>query len=593
MFFSKSLSITKLKLGLHRLARQFKASDSHNESIKNELYRLETLIQEKKKKEATALYNDLDKKSRTQFPKPMWKRLLEGVAGLAVALVLATVVRQMWFEPFQIPTGSMRPTFEELDLLTVTKTPFGINVPVQTEHFYFNDDYVQRGSSLIFSGDGLDLPDTETTFLYVFPYTKRYVKRLIGKPGDTLYFYGGSIYGFDKNGNKITDFENADWMKKLEYIPIITFEGKVQQTTGTSLKFKQMNEEIGKLTMTPFGEAQGEVFADGKWIKDDPNAKSEGPKTFSDLWGIGNYAKVRLLKDDKGYYLEFYHHPSFSKINLIQEGSGYKLALSPQKSTLRLDQEHLDRLKDNLYTARFVVENGRVTRYDANGARFNAKSPQLANIPDGTYEFYYGKGYKIGFGGLRSELPKDHPLMSHDAALTQNLYNYGIDFDLSVGSKNETIPLPTRFAYFRNGDLYILGAPIFKKDEQALAEFTAAEKKKGSLGFYDQTKPLDDPAFIKKYGIKVPDRHYLVLGDNHAMSGDSRIFGFVPEQNLQGAPSVILWPFGERLGTPNMKPYPLFTPSRIIVWIIGFSAIGAWYYIRHRRMNRPIKEIIE
>ncbi|MFN4174114.1 MAG: signal peptidase I, partial [Parachlamydiaceae bacterium] len=197
MFFSRKLSLNKLKQSLHHLAKlynQSSASDVHKEAFKADLLKLQTLVQENNREEATLLSRDLEKRAKTLFPKPFLRKVLEGTLGLAVALVLATIVRQMWFEPMQIPTGSMRPTFKENDLLTVTKTPYGINIPLVTDHFYFNDQYVQRGSSLIFSGDKLDLPDVETTFLYVFPYTKRYVKRLIGKPGDTLYFYGGSIY---------------------------------------------------------------------------------------------------------------------------------------------------------------------------------------------------------------------------------------------------------------------------------------------------------------------------------------------------------------------------------------------------------------
>ena len=42
--------------------------------------------------------------------------------------------------------------------------------------------------------------------------------------------------------------------------------------------------------------------------------------------------------------------------------------------------------------------------------------------------------------------------------------------------------------------------------------------------------------FIQKFGLKIPPKSYLALGDNHAMSADRRDFGFVPEANVRGGP---------------------------------------------------------
>jgi signal peptidase I len=71
-----------------------------------------------------------------------------------------------------------------------------------------------------------------------------------------------------------------------------------------------------------------------------------------------------------------------------------------------------------------------------------------------------------------------------------------------------------------------------------------------------------------------------VLGDNHAMSADSRVFGFLPQENLQGVPDLIIWPPG-RIGHPNQTPYPLFTLPRLIIWSLA-ALIGLIWYLIHR-----------
>jgi signal peptidase I len=116
------------------------------------------------------------------------------VIALLVALVIAIVIRQMWFELYRIPTGSMRPTFKEGDFLLVSKTAFGLNIPLATEHFYFNQHLVERGGSIVFSTDNLDIPDSDMMYFYIFPGKKQYIKRLIAKPGDTIYSMEGKLW---------------------------------------------------------------------------------------------------------------------------------------------------------------------------------------------------------------------------------------------------------------------------------------------------------------------------------------------------------------------------------------------------------------
>jgi signal peptidase I len=256
---------------------------------------------------------------------------------------------------------------------------------------------------------------------------------------------------------------------------------------------------------------------------------------------------------------------------------------------------------DHMYTARIVFKDGRATRYSVDSPQFGSQSPSFAKVPDGTYEFYEGKLSSLGWGAIEYAADKDNPLYSHDPSNVQKLFNLGIDMHNVYNPQGpQELYFPTRYAYFRDGDLYLLGAPIIKKDDPLLVKFNVKElqREKNSpndkpyIAFMDNGPPLKDGKYdvekIRTFGLKVPEKNYYVLGDNHAMSADSRAFGFLPEANLQGAPSLIIWPPGDRLGPPPQMPYQLFTIPRLIVWAIAAASFLTWWILHRRYLRRPI-----
>lgn len=589
--------------------------------IENDMAALDKALIQNDRVEASNIARRLETFANEFCKKSIFDYALELTFALIFALIIAVIVRAMWFEPYEIPTGSMRPTFKEQDHLTVTKTAFGINTPLMTSHLYFDPSLVQRTSILIFSGDGLPLRDTDTTYFGIFPYKKRYIKRLIGKPGDILYFYGGRLYGIDEKGNDIKEFRDSPWMHPLEYVPFLSFEGDISGKQNAIL-FNQFHGPLGRVNLSPLGQVNSDIFNGKEWIKDQAQAQLKphnSIETYSDFYGIRNYAEARLLTkeeldqlpDVKSYgdleegilYLQLHHTPSLSypKPLIQRDGQGVAIGIPGFSTIIPLQKHHVDAIMDNIYTARFVVDNGRARKYSAGDEHFAAGSPKFPNVPNGTYEFYFGKLSHITWGGISLAEDKANPLYSHDPKNIQKLFNLGFEMNTVFNpSPNNQTYFPHRYAYFRDGDLYMMGVPILKKDDPALIKFNQREEKRQTqstpkspyIAFKDYGPPIKDGNidvdFIKTFGVKVPDKSYLVLGDNHAMSSDSRVFGFVPENNLQGAPYWIIWPPGDRLGPPSQKPYPFMNLPRFIIWT-SFAVIAALVYAYNRwRRSHPV-----
>lgn len=109
------------------------------------------------------------------FKKFVIKQLKEWVPTLAFAFILALVVNTYVAQAMKVPTGSMLPTIQLQDELIVEKmkplTDFGF------------------GDIVVF------WPPLEGN-------EDRYVKRLIGLPGDTIEVKGGALY---RNGVKVDE----------------------------------------------------------------------------------------------------------------------------------------------------------------------------------------------------------------------------------------------------------------------------------------------------------------------------------------------------------------------------------------------------
>jgi len=113
------------------------------------------------------------------------KFFIENAKTLFFALVIAILIRSIFYQPFYIPSSSMEPNLLIGDRLFVSKYTYGYS----KHSFPFSPN--------LFSGRIMyDKPNRGDVVVFKTPADNRtdYIKRLIGLPGDTLQFIDGNIY---------------------------------------------------------------------------------------------------------------------------------------------------------------------------------------------------------------------------------------------------------------------------------------------------------------------------------------------------------------------------------------------------------------
>ena len=112
-----------------------------------------------------------DQDSRT--PPHALATLVEYSRSFFPVLIFVLVIRSFIFEPFRIPSGSMKPTLVIGDFIFVKKFSYGLRLPV-TETKIIETGNPERGDVIVFR-----LPSDPKV---------NYIKRVIGLPGEEVSF---------------------------------------------------------------------------------------------------------------------------------------------------------------------------------------------------------------------------------------------------------------------------------------------------------------------------------------------------------------------------------------------------------------------
>ncbi|MCE8001521.1 signal peptidase I [Billgrantia ethanolica] len=119
----------------------------------------------------------LDEASRERAMKEPWP--VDYARSFFPVLLVVLLLRSFLVEPFQIPSGSMRPTLEVGDFILVNKFTYGLRLPVTHTRI------VELGE-----------PERGDVMVFRFPSepSVNFIKRVVGLPGDTVRYEDKQLY---------------------------------------------------------------------------------------------------------------------------------------------------------------------------------------------------------------------------------------------------------------------------------------------------------------------------------------------------------------------------------------------------------------
>lgn len=103
----------------------------------------------------------------------------EWTESIVIAFILAMIIRVFVVQAFKIPTGSMRTTLMEGDVILVNKFIYGAKIPFTN-----------------FRLPALRQPKTGDVVVFIYPENpkKDFIKRLVASEGQTVEIKNGTIY---------------------------------------------------------------------------------------------------------------------------------------------------------------------------------------------------------------------------------------------------------------------------------------------------------------------------------------------------------------------------------------------------------------
>jgi signal peptidase I len=221
-------------------------------------------------------------KSLADFRKPAWRESFESIA---VAVLIALVLRSFVLEAFKIPSGSMIPTLAIGDQIFVNKLVYGIRIPF-TAIRVVDFAMPERGEVIVF-------------ICPVEPH-EDYIKRVIGLPGDEITVKAGVVH---INGKAVSLEKIGDqsfWDRETRFkrwYPFDTVAYREQIGDRSHIVIHDADPSQRGADFGPFLVPEGHVFMMGDNRDHSFDSRMWGPVPLSNILGRSLFVWFSWGKD--------------------------------------------------------------------------------------------------------------------------------------------------------------------------------------------------------------------------------------------------------------------------------------------------------
>ena len=209
------------------------------------------------------------------FSKYFWT---QGLGSYLLAIGVALTIRWAFMEAYVIPSQSMLPSLLINDHIFVNKSVYGVRVPF-SENWLVEFGKPQRGEVIVFK-----YPRDKSTF---------FIKRVVGVPGDKIYYEDGQLFINDQKMEKVLASEEGNF----SYVRDVDLQSNGKLPFETKGDFEHYTEDLDGVkhdvllrkgaylgdSYGPFYVPEGQLFVMG----DNRNRSSDSRE-----WGTVPYENV-------------------------------------------------------------------------------------------------------------------------------------------------------------------------------------------------------------------------------------------------------------------------------------------------------------